>query len=96
MIKHVINDNGGKAVAADFTIGGRRDRPDAGFVQGSGGPGVEVSLAPGAYSVSETGGPAGYTGSFSAACTGTIALGETKTCTVTNDDQPAKLIVMKT
>ena len=43
----------------------------------------------------ETGGPAGYTGSFSAACTGTIALGETKTCTVTNDDQPAKLIVKK-
>ena len=31
-------------------------------------------------------GPAGYEASYSADCTGTIALGETKTCTVTNDD----------
>ena len=40
---------------------------------------------PGAYSVSETG-PSGYAASYSADCTGTIAIGETKTCTVTNDD----------
>src|SRR5205823_3088376 len=31
-------------------------------------------------------GPAGYTRSDSGQCSGTIALGETRTCTVTNDD----------
>ena len=69
--------------------------PTPASFKGAEAPGVEVSLAPGAYSVSETGGPDGYTGSFSAGCSGTIALGQTKTCTVTNDDQPAKLIVRK-
>jgi hypothetical protein len=46
-----------------------------------------VALDPGAYSVSETG-PAGYSGTVSADCVGAIALGETKTCTVTSDDEP--------
>src|SRR5204862_303447 len=48
----------------------------------------------GSYSVAENAHP-GYDATFSAACTGTIALGETKTCTVTNDDQAAHLIINK-
>ena len=44
-----------------------------------------VTLGAGSYNVTETG-PSGYTASFSADCTGTIAAGQTKTCTVTNDD----------
>ena len=38
---------------------------------------------------------AGYAASMSADCAGSIANGETKTCTVTNDDEPAKLVVIK-
>ena len=95
VIKKVVNDNGGTAVPSDFTLAVNATDPTPASFKGADTPGVEVTLAPGAYSVAETGGPAGYTGSFSAACTGTIALGETKTCTVTNDDQPAKLIVKK-
>jgi hypothetical protein len=53
-----------------------------------------VTLDAGSYDVTESG-PAGYTASFSEDCAGTIALGETKTCTVTNDDNAAKLIVIK-
>ena len=48
----------------------------------------------GAYSVDE-GAHAGYTKSLSADCTGTIANGETKTCTITNDDQAGTLVVIK-
>ena len=95
MIKKVVNDNGGTAAPSDFTLSVNATDPTPASFKGADTPGIEVTLAPGAYSVTETGGPAGYTGSFSAACTGTIALGETKTCTVTNDDQPAKLIVKK-
>src|SRR5207249_3680110 len=42
----------------------------------------------GSYSVGESG-PGGYSASQSADCSGTIQLGETKTCTVTNDDTKA-------
>jgi hypothetical protein len=93
VIKHGINDNGGTAVASNFTLdsGGANDTPDdfAGDEAGT-----SVTLDAGSYSVSETG-PSGYTRSDSADCAGTIANGETKTCTVTNDDQAATLIVIK-
>src|SRR5207244_2543272 len=60
--------------------------------------GTLVSLLPGAYGVTESGGPAtGYfAGTFSAECSGVIAAGEQKSCTVTNDAQPAHLTVLKT
>src|SRR5205807_2295019 len=44
---------------------------------------------------SESGGPSGYTATLSAGCAGTIAAGEQKSCTITNDDQPAHLLVKK-
>jgi Prealbumin-like fold domain len=94
VIKHVINDNGGTATAANFMLdsGGPNDTPDN--FPGAEAPGTEVTLDAGAYNVTETG-PSGYTASFSADCSGSIANGQTKTCTVTNDDQAAKLIVIK-
>ena len=87
VIKHVINDNGGTAVAADFTLdsGGTDDTPDN--FPGAEAPGTSVSMSAGSYNVTETG-PSGYTASFSADCAGSIASGETKTCTVTNNDIP--------
>ncbi len=94
VIKHVINDNGGTAVAADFTLdsGGINDIPDN--FAGAESPGTDVTLDVGSYNVTETG-PSGYTAGYSADCSGTIAAGETKTCTVTNDDQAATLHVVK-
>jgi hypothetical protein len=94
VIKHVINDNGGSAVAGDFTLnsGGTNDSPDN--FAGEEAPGTTVTLDAGAYNVTENG-PSGYTSSFSADCFGTITVGQTKTCTVTNDDQPATLMVVK-
>jgi CSLREA domain-containing protein len=87
VIKHVINDNGGTAEADDFTLdsGGADDTPDD--FPGAEAPGTSVTMSPGSYNVTETG-PSGYTASFLADCSGSIAAGETKTCTVTNDDIP--------
>ncbi len=72
VIKHVINDNGGTAVADDFTLdsGGTDDTPDD--FPGAEAPGTSVSMSPGSYNVTETG-PSGYTASFSADCAGSIA-----------------------
>ncbi len=94
VVKHVINDNGGTAVASDFTLdsGGTNDTPDD--FAGAESPGTDVTLDAGSYSVTESG-PSGYTASYSADCSGTIAAGETKTCTVTNDDNAPSLILNK-
>ena len=57
-------------------------------------PGTTVTPHAGAYSVTE-GTVAGYAVSYGTNCSGTIANGETKTCTVTNNDAAATLIVIK-
>jgi large repetitive protein len=89
--KHVVNDNGGSATAANFTMSVPGGTPSS-FAGAEAG--TTVTLNAGSYSVGESG-PGGYTRSDSADCTGTIANGQTKTCTVTNDDQAATLIVKK-
>ena len=53
-----------------------------------------VPLNQGAYIVTEVQ-IAGYSGSFSVDCSGTINVGESKICTIINDDVPAKLTVIK-
>src|SRR5439155_22514376 len=91
VVKQVINDNGGTQPPSAFTMSVTGNSPSpASFPGGS----TTVALIAGSYSVSETG-PTGYASSFSADCSGSIAGGETKTCTVTNDDIQPKLIVIK-
>ncbi len=94
VIKTVITDDGGTASAGDWTMNvNGTDVSNASFAGSE--TGVMVTLDAGTYSVSESGGPSGYTMSLSADCSGTIALGESLTCTITNND-PATLTVIKT
>ena len=86
VIKHVVNDNKGTASASQFTltitgvtaVGGNT-------FPGEEAPGTTKTVSLGSYGVTETG-PAGYVAFLSADCSGTIAGGEAKTCTVTNND----------
>src|SRR5206468_2623656 len=78
---------------SDFTMSVSGSNPSPSSFAGDEG-GTSVGIDAGAYSVSEAG-PSGYTQSNSTDCSGTIANGETKTCTVTNDDQAATLVVIK-
>jgi len=73
-------------------------------VTGSPQPGSEVgttyTLLPGTYIASESGGPSGYTfNGFSGDCNSSgsvsVVIGLSKTCTLTNDDQQAYVIVNK-
>ena len=96
VIKHVINDNGGTLAASDFTLGVKATNPVPASFVGAESPGTSVSLDAGAYVVSETT-VAGYAVSYSAACTGTIAVGDTApVCTVTNNDIAPVLNLRKT
>lgn len=86
VIKHVINDNGGSATAADFTMNVAGTNVSLPSFPGS-ETGQDVTLRAGAYTVSETGPVADYSAATSSDCLGTMAAGESKTCTITNDDK---------
>ena len=94
LAKVVTNDNGGTALASAWTL---TASGPSGF--SGAGPSVSngASFDAGSYDLSESG-PAGYTAS-AWACVGgtqddsdtiTVALGESATCTITNDDTPAE------
>jgi uncharacterized repeat protein (TIGR01451 family) len=87
--KHVINDNLGTAVAGDFTLNvtGVNATP-ASFAGDENG--TNVALDAGAYNVDENF-YFGYAKTLGQDCSGTINVGETKYCTITNDDQPGRV-----
>jgi hypothetical protein len=81
----VVNDDGGTKQPADFTITATGTDISAGSFAGLAAPGTALTLDAGGYAVTQTP-PAGYVASYSPQCAGTIAIGEERTCTVTNDD----------
>ncbi len=94
VIKRVINDNGGTSNASDFGIYVYGNNPTPSSFAGS-EVGTDVKIGPGFYNVYEYGLPS-YMASYSPECNDQINLGETKTCTITNDDIPkAQLVVIK-
>ena len=94
VIKSVVNNNGGNKVPSDWTINVTGGHPDPATFAGTSVPGTMLLIDPGPYSISETG-PTGYASTLSAECSGSIASGETKTCTMTSDDLPGTLVVAK-
>lgn len=101
VVKQVVNNNGGTAIASDFSVHVKEAGVDVSGspAAGAGSPGTPYSLAAGTYNVSEDAN-AQYNASFSGDCnasgTITLALGEDKTCTITNDDRTASINVVKT
>ena len=99
--KAVVNDSGGSASASAWSIHVKSGSTEvAGSPQPGSAEGTTYTLVPGTYAVSETGGPSGYalTG-FTGDCNGegmvTVVAGESKTCTLTNDDVAAHLKLVK-
>ncbi|HEY7600319.1 MAG TPA: right-handed parallel beta-helix repeat-containing protein, partial [Candidatus Limnocylindrales bacterium] len=95
IVKHVINDNGGDAEAADWTMDVSAVNPSDNNFAGAESPGVTIMIDAGAYSVGESGGPSGYSLSSSAQCSGTAVVGGTYTCTLTNNDIQPTVTVTK-
>src|SRR6185436_12243717 len=90
VIKHVINDNGGSASASawSLTVASSNGGTGTGSAAGAEAPGTTYTIQPGKqYSVTESGGPSGYSESDSTDCTiPSAVVGSTYTCTITNDD----------
>jgi choice-of-anchor A domain-containing protein len=101
LVKHVVNDDGGTASRQDWTLNADGPTPISG-TSGSGAVTV-APVDPGSYDLSETDGPPGYDAS-SWVCTGggsqtgstvTLESGDSAVCTITNDDEPAHLTLVK-
>src|SRR5207253_11358640 len=101
VIKHVVNDDGGSATASEWSMhikSGGNDIVGSPFA-GAESPGTTKGVDAGTHNVSESNGPSGYTASISGECNSdgnvTIAPGESKTCTITNNDVAPTLTVIK-
>lgn len=96
VIKNVVNDNGGNAAPSDFNMTINNVTASGGnSFPGQAAPGTDKTLTTvGSYSVTESG-PSGYDDSYSSDCNGSIALGQTKTCTITNNDIAPTIKIIK-
>ncbi|HEX9019190.1 MAG TPA: hypothetical protein VF806_08380 [Anaerolineaceae bacterium] len=94
VIKHVVNNYGGTHTAGDFTLNVSGVTPSKTSFPGAEAPGTTVILGAGAYSVTEAN-LYGYQQASAVGCSGTIAAGQTITCTITNADLPGTLVIKK-
>ena len=100
LVKQVTNDNGGTAAPADFTLSATGPTP----ISGAGGATSNGTFSAGTYALGETSVP-GYAPTAAGwVCTGNgtqtgssiaLALGQSATCTIINDDQPPSLTLVK-
>jgi hypothetical protein len=105
--KIIVNDNGGTRSESNWTL--TANGGTAGTLFGPGAVGntdvqSTASFKAGTYALSESG-PGGYNASAwscvkngGAAVSGsslTLALGDTATCTITNNDQPGTIVIIK-
>lgn len=86
VIKHVINDDKGTSFAGEFSLSLTASGTQMDFPGNEGG--TLFILDAGDYSVAENT-VTGYQTSYTEGCSGTLAAGETRFCTVTNDDDDA-------
>ncbi len=100
LVKSVTTDNGGTALPTAWTLNASGPTPISGTTGASAVTNATVSA--GTYNLSETNGPSGYTASSWVCVGGTqngasvsLTLGQSATCTITNDDQAASLTLIK-
>ncbi len=101
LVKTLTNDNGGTRAVTEWTL--TATGPTT--ISGAGGASSDASFDAGTYTLSESG-PTDYTagawscvgGTWDAATPGTIAvaLGQSATCTINNDDNAPSLTLVKT
>ncbi len=83
VVKIVKNSQTSAALASDYTIHVTGQTSSFSFPGSSAGH--VVSLPPGSYNVTESGGTGGFVMATSSNCNGSIAAGDFLTCVITND-----------
>src|SRR5439155_14315656 len=93
-IKKVVNNHGGTATSASFTMSVAGTNVSNSPFSGADTPGTTVTLDQGSFNVTESS-VTGYTQTSAVGCSGTINVGDTKTCTIINSDVAPQLTVIK-
>ena len=99
VVKQVVNNNGGTALASNFNLHVKLNGSDVSGSPALGAtePGSSYSLAAGTYVVSEDTTTLPYTQSFSGACDSsgsvTLTAGADVTCTIVNDDTAPAVVI---
>ena len=100
LVKTVTNDNGGSAVPTAWTLAAAGPTPISGATGSD--PVTAAPVNSGTYTLSESGGPSGYTAGAWSCIGGTLTgaslvltPGVSATCTINNNDQPALLTLRK-
>lgn len=101
VIKHVINDDGGTAIASDFNLHVMIDgiNVEHSPAPGEESPGTKYTLDAGVYKVSEDdfeGYTLSYSGDSDSNGNITLAPGDNKTVTITNNDNPLPPVIIPT
>jgi hypothetical protein len=87
VINNVINDDGGTKQPSDFTIAIKGSNPSPSTFAGETSPGTIAEMSKGSYQVIvETPDP-GYETTYSVGCSGSIGIGESGSCVITNNDK---------
>ena len=101
LVKTVTNDNGGTAVPTAWTLAAAGPTPISGATGSA--PVTNATVNAGTYTLSESGGPVGYTAGAWSCTAGTLTgaslvlpLDACATCTINNNDQQAHLTLVKT
>lgn len=96
VIKHVV---GGQASASDWSLHVKHSGSDiASSPQAGSETGTTYTVPTGSYTISETGGPSGYSAAFSADCSEgriTVTVDHTADCTVTNTRDTGRINFVK-
>jgi len=105
LVKDVQNDAGGNATADDWTLNATAsDDTDTSFSNAGGSGTPQVVFANNTYTLSEEGGPSGYSSDLTWSCNGgsmptnssvIVGLGENVTCTIINQDVAPYLKLVK-
>jgi len=101
VVKHVINDDGGTAIASDFNLHVKIDGIDVEQSPSPGkeSPGTKYTLDAGIYKISEDdfeGYTLSYSGDSDSNGNITLAPGDNKTVTLTNNDNPLPPVIIPT
>jgi hypothetical protein len=91
VVKNVINDYRGTKKPSNFMIFITGNNRSPNNFHGS-TSGTSISIQPGTYKIIEAA-VSGYATTYSSGCSGSITLGETVNCVVTNDDIPPPPLV---
>ena len=87
VIKTVVNNDGANKRPSDFNIKVFGNNPSDSSFPGESYPGDIIRIGPGDYRVRENQ-DSRYVTTYSLQCSGTILEGQTRTCTILNNDKP--------